>query len=538
MDLVILSVVFIIYFLVVGYVGYLAWKRTNSSEDFMVAGRKTHPYIMAMSYGATFVSTAAIVGFGGVAGQFGLSLLWLVFLNIFVGIFIAFVLMGKRTRKMGHNLSSLTFPEFLSRRFNSKFIQYFSGGIIFLGMPIYASVVLIGAARFMETSLFLDFHLSLLILSVIVAAYVILGGIRGVMYTDALQGSIMFFGMIFLLVFTYWILGGVTEAHTALTNLAPHFPASSVALGGTGWTMFPTFGSDFWWTLVSTMLMGVGIGVLAQPQLVVRFMTVDSDKQLNRGVLIGGLFIAVIPGAAYIVGALSNVYFFRDVGQLSVDVVGGNIDKIIPAFVNSALPEWFVYIFLLTLLSAVMSTLSAQYHVQGTSLGRDIYESLKNKKNVKSVTWTRIGILIAVVLAFVLSLILPGSVVAQGTALFFGICAAAFLSVYICALYWKRTTREGAIAGIVSGMFVSLFWLVFVFGKTAKGLGICELLTGQPMLIQAMPFSSIDAIIISVPISFIFTVVVSLLTKPMDQEHIDKCYKGIGISKESKNGVK
>ena len=550
MDLMVLSIVFIIYFIMVGYVGYLAWKRTNSSEEFMVAGRKTNPYIMAMSYGATFVSTAAIVGFGGVAGQFGMSLLWLVFLNIFVGIFIAFWLMGKRTRRMGQNLESLTFPEFLSKRFDSKFIQYFSGAIIFLGMPIYASVVLIGAARFMETSLLINFHLSLLILSVIVAVYVIFGGIKGVMYTDALQGSIMFFGMIFMLVFTYWLLGGVTESHTALTNLASQFPANLTALGGSGWTTSPAFGSSFWWTLVSTIIIGVGIVVLAQPQLVVRFMTVKSDKELNRGILIGGLFIAVIPGSAYIVGALSNVWFFDNMGKIAVDVVQGNIDKVIPVFVNSALPEWFVYIFLLTLLAAAMSTLSAQYHVQGTSLGRDIYEVLRSKMDSKgknvlspskkitgSVSLTRIGIIIAVILAFILSLILPGSVVATGTSLFFGICAAAFLSVYVCALYWKRTTREGAIAGIVSGIVVSLFWLIFVFGKTAIGLGICQLLIGQPLLIPAMPFPSIDAIIVSVPISFIFTIVVSLLTEPMDNEHIEKCYKGIG-SEESKTDGK
>ena len=537
MDLVVLSIVFIIYFLLVAYVGYLGWKRTKSSEEFMIAGRKTHPFVMAMSYGATFISTAAIVGFGGMAGQFGMSLLWLVFLNIFVGIFIAFVVMGKRTRKMGHNLESLTFPEFLSRRFKSKFIQWFSGGIIFFGMPIYASVVLIGGARFMEASLSLNFHLCLIILSIIVAAYVIYGGMRGIMYNDVLQGSIMFFGMIFLLIFTYWILGGVTESHTALTNLAPHFPASAQALGGTGWTTFPDLGSGFWWTLVSTIIMGVGIGVLAQPQLVVRFMTVKSDKELHRAVLVGGIFIAAIPGAAYIVGSLSNVYFFNKLGQISVDVVAGNIDKIIPTFINSALPEWFVYIFLLTLIAAVMSTLSSQYHIQGTSIGKDVFEVLKKKKDIKSVPLTRIGILIAVVLSFVLALILPGSVIASGTALFFGICAAAFLSVYICALYWKRATREGAIAGIVSGIVVSLFWLIFVAGKTAKGLGISELLTGQPMLIPTMPWPSVDAIIIAVPISLIFTVVVSLLTKPMDQEHIDKCYKGIG-SDESKTGGK
>ncbi|MGZ7160686.1 MAG: sodium:solute symporter family protein, partial [Methanobacterium sp.] len=75
----------------IGYVGYIAWKRTKSADDYMVAGRKTHPYIMALSYGATFISTAAIVGFGGTAANYGMGILWLVFLNIIVGIFIAFV---------------------------------------------------------------------------------------------------------------------------------------------------------------------------------------------------------------------------------------------------------------------------------------------------------------------------------------------------------------------------------------------------------------------------------------------------------------
>ncbi len=121
-----LSIIVLIYLALIIYVGYVAWRRTKTADDYMVAGRSTHPFIMALSYGATFISTAAIVGFGGVAGVYGLGLLWLPFMNIIVGIFIAFVFFGKRTRKIGHNLKALTFPEFLSRRFNSRFIQYFS----------------------------------------------------------------------------------------------------------------------------------------------------------------------------------------------------------------------------------------------------------------------------------------------------------------------------------------------------------------------------------------------------------------------------
>ena len=160
MNFLILILVFIIYLFSVVYVGYIAYKRTDSSEDYLLAGRNTHPYIMAISYGATFISTAAIVGFGGIAGKYGMSILWLAFLNLSVGIFIAFVFLGKRTRRMGVNLNSVTFPDFLSRRFNSRFLKIFSGLIIFLIMPLYSSVVLIGAARFIETSLNLDFYIA------------------------------------------------------------------------------------------------------------------------------------------------------------------------------------------------------------------------------------------------------------------------------------------------------------------------------------------------------------------------------------------
>ena len=160
-----------------------------------------------------------------------------------------------------------------------------------------------------------------------------------------------------------------------------------------------------------------------------------------------------------------------------------------------------------------MSTISSQLHTQGTSFGVDIYGTLrdKTKQPVDQVTITRIGILIAIVLALVMAFILPGSVVALGTSLFFEICAAAFLPVFLAALYWKGVTRLGAISGIVSGTFVSLFWLMFVFKKTAVGLGICKFIFGVETLLPAAPWPFIDVMLIAVPISALFTIVVSLL---------------------------
>jgi hypothetical protein len=172
MNTLLLYAITLVYLLVTLYLGYRGWKTTKDSEGYMLAGRKAHPYIMAMSYGATFISTSAIVGFGGTAGLFGMGLLWLTLLNIFVGVFLAFIVYGKRTRKMGHNLGAMTFPELLGKRFDSKFVQCFSGLVIFFGMPMYASVVLIGAARFLETTLNIKFDLALLIYTIIIAVYV------------------------------------------------------------------------------------------------------------------------------------------------------------------------------------------------------------------------------------------------------------------------------------------------------------------------------------------------------------------------------
>ncbi|MDP1551551.1 MAG: sodium:solute symporter family protein [Methanobacteriaceae archaeon] len=527
MDILLLSIIASVYIIILGYTGYVAWKQTKTAEDFMVAGRTTHPYIMAMSYGATFISTAAIVGFGGVAGVYGMGLLWLTVLNILVGIFIAFVFFGKKTRKMGHNLKALTFPEFLSRRYESKFIQYFSGFVIFLGMPLYASVVLIGMARFVETTLNVDYSLALIGMALIVALYVIFGGIKGVMYTDAVQGTIMFFGMIFLLFGIYYILGGVTEANQALTNMSNLVPQAAAATGATGWTSIPAFGSPFWWTLVSTLILGVGIGVLSQPQLIVRFMTVKSNKELNRAVLVGGIFIALMTGTAFIVGALSNVYFLQNTGQIAITTAGGNADKIIPLFISTAMPLWFAYIFMITLISAAMSTLSSQFHVQGTALGRDVYETLTKRKGASTVVIARGGIVIAVLIAVVLGFLLPANIIAVGTALWFSLTAAAFLTMYVCAIFWKRSTTPGVITGMIFGTIVSVFWLLFVYSKSATALGISNFLFGKATLITGMPWNVMDPIVVGLPVAAIFTVLITLLTRPPSKKHLEKCFEGL-----------
>jgi len=588
--------VVLVYLFLVVFLGWLGYTRTKTATDYLIAGRKIHPFVMAMSYGATFISTSAIVGFGGVAGLFGMSVLWLTFLNIFVGIFIAFVFLGPPARRLGHRLDAHTFPELLALRFGSKFIQVFSGLIIFLFIPLYAAAVLIGGCEFISTQFGIEYNVALLIFSVIIAAYVVMGGLKGVMYSDALQGSIMFIGMLILLIFTYVKLGGITTSHKALGELATLVPGSLKSIGHRGWTSMPAFGFgdtkyNLWWIVISTITLGVGIGVLAQPQLIVRFMTVKGKKELNRAVSIGGLFILIMTGVAFTVGSLSNTYFSqygepftgrilqtideqkghavlqlmskddsgswidvvddqgvgkkapvllcengldqsaRDAGvvtgrSIAVVYARGSSDQIIPTYITQALPKWFGLLFLLTLLAAAMSTLSSQFHTLGTSIGRDVYEQVTGRHG-KSIGINRVGVIIGIIIAMLWSYYARGGyIIARATAIFFGLCASAFLPTFLGALFWKRMTKPAAIASMIAGFAITSFWLVFVKAQEAQAIGLVQHLTGgKPSILADHPnWPVVDPIVIALPISILVAIVVTIFTKAPSKSQLEKCF--------------
>jgi SSS family solute:Na+ symporter len=457
-----------------------------------------------------------------------------------VGIFIAFVFLGVPTRRMGHHLNAHTFPEFLGKRFQSKGLQTFSGLIVLLFMPLYTGVVSMGAAKVIEVHLHTRYDVALFFFCAVVALYVTMGGLKGVMYTDALQGGIMFLGMVLLLILTYWKLGGVLDAHNQLTAMKEQAVAVFGKAGHRGWTAMPAFGSPFWWTLVSSIVMGVGIGVLAQPQLVVRFMTVRSTKELNRAVLVGGIFILAMTGVAFIVGALSNVMFFQDetFGKIGLLAADKNVGNIIPLYIKHYMPAWLGSVIVVTLLAAAMSTVSSQIHAMGTAAGRDLYENLSGAETggSRSIVATRIGIVATLLLSFALAYILPihfkgtgTAIIARGTAIFFGLCASAFLPMYVGALYSRAITRAGAIWGSVTGFVLSALWLLFVHQKESEALRICNLLFGKPSLFAGMKsgfiiWSEVDPLFVAFPCAVIVTIVVSCVTKKFTTEHLDDCF--------------
>ncbi|MFC0522696.1 sodium:solute symporter [Pontibacillus salicampi] len=518
MNMSVLIPLVIIYVGIMSGLAYYGYKKTTSQADYLVGGRNINPVVMALSYGATFISTSALVGFGGVGSIFGMGLMWLAFLNIVLGIFVAFAVFGTRIRKLSLDLDATTFPMLLGRRYNSKFITIFSGAMIFIFMPAYTSIVLIGGGRFLQESLSINFNVSLFLLAAIVALYVISGGIKAVMYTDAFGAVIMLIGMVVLLFVTYQAVGGVMDGHAALSSLKNMVPESLSSGGHQGWTSMPVFGSPLWWTLVSTIIMGVGIGVLAQPQLMMRCMTVRDDRALYRSVLIGGIFIFFMTGSAFIIGPLSNVYFVETSNQLAITAAGGNSDLVIPRYINEVMPEWFIYLFTLTLLSATITTVSSLIHLQASAFGEDIMRTLNIGQQKGKHSMTRLGVIVGVAAAILLAYVLPGGVIARATAFWFGICAAGFLPTLIGALFWKGATKAAAISSIITGFTISVFGFLFLHVSESGVIGLSNAIFGKEALL-AYPWTHIDPLMYALPLSTLVFVVVSMVDKNTSVEY-------------------
>ena len=511
------------------FLGWYGYKNTKNKDSFLLGRNKSNPILIGLAYGATFLSTSAIVGFGGMAARYGMGMIWLVFLNLFAGLVIAFIVFGKRTRKLNVGLGAMTFADFLGKRFRSPMIRVFTAVVVLVGMPIYCAAVLLGGVNFLvATDIGITKDIAIGVIAVVVLLYVAYGGIIAVMYNDALQAAIMFIGMFVILLVTYSVLGdmiGGGGVHEALTDLWGSGGAYTGTIpsnveGVQGWTMFPELGSNAWLYMVSTLLMGVGIGALAQPQLAARFMTAKDSKTLNRSLIVGGVFMIMIVGTAYTVGALTNLYFAESAdfpGSMNaMSAVGWNVDAVIPLFVNSIFGsmgpfgELFIVIFILGLLCAAISTIGALLHTMGASAGHDLWSEAERKfrkteVQKPSLKLTRIATVVMMVIVVLLAYLMPTSIIAKATSIFMGLTAAALLPAYTHAVFAKEPNTRAVKLSMFIGSVVWLFWALFINVSIGGIVGTPMIATGQ--------ITFVDPLIVALPLSAA-VLLIGCFTKP------------------------
>ncbi|HQD40090.1 MAG TPA: sodium:solute symporter [Bacillota bacterium] len=478
-------VIVLAYLLLMGLVGFLTMKKNRTASDFFLGNRNIGPWMSAFAYGTTYFSAVIFIGYAGKIGwQFGISSLWIVLGNSLIGSFLAWKVLGRRTREMTVRLGTMTMPAFLEARFNSRKLRLLAALIIFIFLVPYSASVYMGLSYLFEQTVGIPYVLSLVFMTIITGLYLVLGGYLAISITDFLQGIVMLAGVAAMLYFGigHEKVGGLV---TGLSRLAAIDPQLARPIGPPGW--LPMAGLVF---LTS-------VGPWSLPQMVQKFYAIKSEGAIKRATVISTVFSVIIALGAYLVGSFSRLYLAE------VPLVGGaaNFDAIMPQVLSQALPEGLLVLILMLVLSASMSTLASLVLVASSTVVLDLLgEERLGKK--KTVGWLRFfcGLFVLLSLAIALrrnTLILTLMTLSWGTV------AGSFIAPYLYGLYWPRTTKAGAAAGMLSGLVVSISLALYY--KFDAGL---------------MPV--IGSVAMIVPL---FVVpIVSWLTEPLPKEHLVKAY--------------
>ncbi len=478
--------------------------RSKSVNDFLMAGKKgLNGWMSAFAYGTTYFSAVIFIGYAGKFGSaYQMAATWIGIGNAFLGSFIAWKVLAKRTKVMTHRLGTKTMPEFFEKRYESKSLKIFSAIITFVFLIPYSVSVYNGLSNLFEMVFNIDGWIIMIALACITALYLFFGGYFATALSDFIQGIIMLIGVVLMVLFF-------------LKSEYVNWDISSLK-----WFTFGKekasglFGDTI--SLISLILL-TSFGVWALPQTVHKYHTVRDDKAINQGMIVSTIFALIIGFSAYFVGGLSQAPGFKDV------LSGVSADDVVPKMLSLLGQPWLLGIIAVLILSASMSTLSSVSLSSASVVAIDLYKGVIDKKaedkkvNIIMRVLCLIFVLISVVLA-ILNDIYQISAIAYLMGLSWGVLAGCFIGPFVVGLIWKKTTKIAAWTSMITSLVVTLI-LIFVFGYAKAGWN-CSL----GLAIQGGINSSPLIGVICMFLSMILTVVVSLFTKKPSQEIIDKAF--------------
>ncbi|MDR2191772.1 MAG: sodium:solute symporter [Endomicrobium sp.] len=467
--------------------GFWGMRKTKNLNDFFIGSRTIGPWISALSYGTAYFSAVVFIGFAGKLGwAYGLNALWIAVGNAVVGSFLAWIILGRRTRTMTQNLNAVTMPEFLQERYKGKYFKMTAAAVIFLFLLPYAASVFKGLGYLFEANFSVSFDAALLIMVIITGVYLILGGYFAVTITDFIQGIIMIFCSILMVSLLVGKAGGFVSA---INQISLNFYKDVYSVARPDYLM-----------LAATVFM-TSFGVWGMPQMTQKFYAVKDESVIKLAAYATLFFALIISVCAYFTGALTHVFFSEPT------VVKGvvNFDAMVPELLLNYLPAVMMAVILLLILSASMSTLSSLVLVSASSVAIDLYKGHVNPEVSKksSIAMMRFLSGIFILISFLIAKY-EFSFIITLMSLSWGVVAGGFLAPYVYGLFWKRATLAGAQAGMFSGIFLAIA-LFYILGPAKAPLASSIAMT--------VPFAVVPA--------------VSLLTKKVDPRVIVKAFKRI-----------
>jgi len=490
-------------------VGLYQRKSAKSVEGFVLGGRNVGPWLTAFAYGTSYFSAVVFVGYAGQFGwKYGISSSWIGIGNAIIGSLFAWLVLGKRTKQMTQHIQSKTMPDFFGTRFDSQGLRVAASIISFVFLIPYTAGVYKGISTLFEMGFGISYEYCAVIMALLTAVYVILGGYKATAVNDFIQGVIMLFGIVAVIFAVLNQQGGLL---VAIDKMAALPSDADISQNG---KFADIFGPDPW-NLLGVVIL-TSLGTWGLPQMVGKFYSITDESAIKRGTIISTIFALVVAGGCYFLGGFGRLFPKPETlanGRL-------DFDSIVPKMLET-LPDALIGLVVLLVLSASMSTLASLVLTSSSTMTLDlIYRDKKSElEEVKSgeivasvaekiekrkVVVMRTLIVFFIVISLMIALN-PPTFIAQLMGISWGALAGAFLAPFMLGLYWKGVTTASV-------------WACFVWGV---GITVLNMLLGNPI-------SPINCGAIAMLGGFVVVILTSVLTKKMNKTLVDEiftCYE-------------
>ncbi len=477
----IIGIIFVLYLGVMVLIGIKFYNKTSTMSDFILGGRKLNSWVTAMSAQASDMSGWLLIGLPGAAYVIygGTSEAIWTAIGLILGTYLNWLFVAKRLRKYTEVAGdSLTLPDFFTKRFrdSKNILKVISSLFIVVFFLVYSASQFAAGGKLFNTIFGMDYIWGLLLGAGIILIYTALGGFSAVCWTDTIQGTIMFFALIIVPIIAAVSMGGweaVSERLAALsTETFNVIPQSHGQVN----------------TMLLASSLGWGLGYFGQPHILSRFMAIESSDMIKKSRIIAMAWVIITLAAAVIIGV---------VGKAMLPELADS-ETIYMEMINYLFHPVVAGLLLIAILAAIMSTASSQLLVAASSVSKDLFGIIFKNSDERKLVWVSRVTVIGVTVAGIILALNPDSSVFRLVAFAWGGFGAAFGPLILFSLFWKRMTRQGAIAGMLVGGITDVAWYLLSGGI----FDIYEIIPG-------FVFGSLAII------------VVSIMTKP-DQEIMEE----------------
>ena len=491
-------VVFILYLLMMLVIGIVAFKRTSNIADYYLGGRSLGKWVVSISAQASDMSGWLLMGLPGAAYLSGLEAGW-IGVGLAIGTYLNWKFVAKRLRNYTEVCgNSITIPEFLGNRYRDEqhIIRLVSALFILIFFLVYTASGFVSGAKLFSTVFNLNYNVALLIAVLVVVSYTFAGGFFAVCWTDLVQGILMFMAIVIVPVAAVESMGGLSATLSNINSVNPELLNAFTSSDGSRVALISVVSSLAW-----------GLGYFGQPHILVRFMGIKNAEDIKHSRRIAMVWVIFSLTAAVLVGLLGRVYISEDLSATAGETV--YIKMVLSIF-----PIVFAGLFLAAILAAIMSTADSQLLVTASAITEDFYKTKirKNASEKEAMMVSRGTVIVVAIIAAIIATNPNNTVLGLVENAWAGF-GATFGPIVLFSLFWKRTTKKGAIAGMITGGVSVIIW---------RKLGVA--LGGIFSLYEIVPGFLLSALVIYI---------VSKMDKEPSQDMIDEFEKVQGINNQT-----